>query len=171
MWFEQGKNEVGYHILKKPYNNLFVGSDPLDGMTLEFAQSFDVFLNFCENPLYSLDSERPREDTVYHHVPVDELEFWGYKVFSDSKLILDDAFEGSKRVYIHCAAGTNRSPCMTVAWLTSRGHSLEEACSIVGGNLAELLEEKFMMNIDDLGCIPKDLDKFYKSMINLNKKP
>jgi hypothetical protein len=171
-WYGWEKDHLTtFHRLGEPYEKFCVGSCPYDGMTLKTAQSFDAFLNLTENRMYSGSTFRPRPDTKYFWIPIKEIWPWGYKAFFRTKLILDDMFENKKSAYIHCHAGSNRSPCMTVAWLTSRGHSLDEACNLLCSSMdwpeerkmesARLLKGRFLFNIE-LGDIPDHLDEFYK---------
>lgn len=40
-WFQQPTTKVTPYRLRAPYDNVFVGEDPLDGMTQEYADQFD----------------------------------------------------------------------------------------------------------------------------------
>jgi protein-tyrosine phosphatase len=157
MWFNAEEDNFRARILSKPYNNIHVGSSPLDGMTLETARSYHTFINLCENPLYSLDDERPNLETAYHWIPIEELEEWGEEKISRVRDILDFEYNNSHKIYMHCAAGTNRSPCIAMNWLMfSRKHSLKDAALIVAGNGAEIFERKYKMNIE-LGYIVRKI--------------
>lgn len=164
-WFEHKENKVNHFCrLMEPYQCISTGPSPLDGMALSTAQYFDIFMNVSDSVQYSLDKEKPRGDTVFLWYPLRELECWGYEPFFWSKKVLDSAYEDDKKVYMHCHAGVNRSPNMALAWLLSRGHSLEEAALISkSGNeeYADYLKNKFLRNIED-GHIPDNLPEFYR---------
>ena len=168
-WFNRRKDGVRYTKLKAPYDNLSIGSDPYsDGMTLATSQRFDVFINLTENPLYTHDTHKPQQHTRYYWVPIWELEPWGYEPFLETKKLLDEFYTHNNKVYMHCAAGTNRAPCITMAWLLSKNHPLEEAASIISSNDAHIQNymRKYMLNIKQ-GLIPKDLKQFIEKAENL----
>ena len=76
-WFEQEEDDLEFRILAPPYDNVIVGRCVTNGMTLKTAQSFDAFINLRVNPMYSYDIIRPRLDTRYYHIPIEEHEDWG----------------------------------------------------------------------------------------------
>lgn len=150
-WFNSEQDGFRARILLSPYDNITVGSCPLDGMTLETAQSFDSFINLCENPLYSLDDRKPGLRTAYYWIPIKELEVWGENKIESIRDILDFEYDNQRKVYLHCAAGTNRSPCVAMNWLMiSRGHSLEEAAFILTRDegSAKIFQSKYRLNIE-----------------------
>lgn len=139
-------------------------------MKIETASFFDIFINIRSKPSYSLSSSKPRKDTQYFWVPIEEVEPWGYEPFFRTKQILDRAYADGKKAYIHCFAGSNRSPSMAMAWLTSRGHTLGEAARIVAHEKAQVFVDKFNLRIEE-GCIPKDLPEFYRRYNEFGPKP
>lgn len=170
LWYKDLTNNVESVRMSKPYSQIVIGSDPTKGMTLETAQQFDVFVNLTENPLYSLSSDKPRTDTKYYWVPINEKNFWGYDPFSKSKIILDFHYDEGHSVYLHCEFSANRSPSIVMGWLISRDHSLEEAALIAsGGNeeLSKLNIDQFRKKIDQ-GFIPKNLSESFK---RIKKRP
>lgn len=165
-WFEQAENKVKAFQMLDPYSLFWIGSYAEDGFRLEVASKFDIFVNVSPIPGYSLETERPRPDTIYHWYPLREAGFWNYEPFFWSKKILDEAFDENKSVYLHCESGVNRSHCIGMAWLTSREHTLEEAALIIAsGNekLAEFNIKNFQLNVDQ-GCIPNRLPELYDRM-------
>ncbi|MFC1697494.1 dual specificity protein phosphatase family protein [Nanoarchaeota archaeon] len=164
-WFSDGKNKLNPFQMLKPYSNICIGPNPIGRMSLEFAKSFDIFMSVSSIPYYILEFDKPRKDTLYFWYPLIELGFWGYEPFFWSKQILDRAFEESKSVYLHCDAGVNRSPCIALAWLTSRNHSLDEASYIASGGKPKITESmlgEFNRNLSQ-GNIPDQLPEFYKN--------
>jgi len=162
-WYDNYFDLVDIRELLPPYSNICFGSHPTHGMKLKTAQRFDAFINYSRTDRYSDDVKKPRKDTEFYRIPIEEMKPWGYSPFFQTKYILDYLHANKKQVFMHCFAGQNRSPSMAVAWLLSREHSLDEACSIVmGGNqeLAKARKNRFLFNIDK-GFIPGKLDEFY----------
>lgn len=156
-WFNEDKdNVINVRRCSKPYDMIFTGSCPYDGMTLGTASSFDIYLNLCENALYSKDKTRPRENTKYAWSPIDELEFWKTNPFCDSKIILDHALENNLKTYVHCASGSNRSPLVTISWLASFGHSIDEASNILDEKKGYIFSSKFQDRIES-NNIPENI--------------
>lgn len=167
-WFEHKKNKVRYRQMAEPYDNVCVGSTPITGMTLEFAGSFDIFLNVSDRPYYFYDAARPRPDTEFNWIPIQEYGFWGCEPFLRTKAILDDAFESDKNVYLHCKSGSNRSPCIAMGWLISRGYALEEAAEILSYNDPKRIKtfvKVYEHNVKHKR-IPDYLDKIYEIIRN-----
>lgn len=167
-WYEHEKNKVRYRQLKEPFDNVCVGSTPIYGMTRDFAQSFDIFLNVSDRPYYSNSTDKPREDTIYFWKPIQEYQFWGYEPFFDTKIILDNAYEEDKNVYLHCKSGVNRSPCIVMGWLISRGYDLEEAAEILSYNDPKRIKtfiKVYEHNVKHKR-IPMFLDMLYEVMRN-----
>ncbi len=162
-WFEQDENGVQATRLSVPYEKIVVGSWPNDGMNRKLAESFEIYMNVSPTNNYQF-GPKPKPETDFRWFPLKETGFWGYEVFYWSKKILDDAFEKNKNVYLHCEAGANRSPCIAMAWLTSKGHNLEKSAKIVAGG-AETISDynlwQFRKNIEDI-FIPNNLPEFYK---------
>jgi len=44
---------------------------------------------------------------------------------------ITDAVDSGGKVYIHCSAGVGRAPTMAAAYLLSKGHTLDEAVSMI----------------------------------------
>lgn len=169
LWFEYDDDNISnVRILARPYDNIVIGSSPEKGMTLETARSFDIYINVSENAGYSYSDKRPRPDTRFYFAQVFENEPWGYWPFYMSREVLDEAFTDKKRVYLHCHSGINRSPCIAMGWLMSRGHSIEEASDIINDSILGMSEiniEKFLSN-QMLGFIPSRLDEMYELQNN-----
>lgn len=172
-WFEQEEDDLEFRILASPYDNIIVGRCVSNGMTLKTAQSFDAFINLRVNPGYSNDSVRPRVDTRYYHVPIEEHENWGYTPFYITKKILDYEFAKKSKIYLHCESGVNRSPAIAISWLISRGHSLDESSAILN-EIDEPMKwiniKKYLTNVFD-GNIPPRLCEMYELMGKGKKLP
>lgn len=163
-WFNQDKDKFRCRRLAPPFDDIFVGTDPLDGMTLETASSFDAFINMYENANYSEDDIRPRPDTRYYHFPIYELGYWGYTPFFRSKEVLDAEYGIGSKVYLHCAAGAGRSPSIAMGWLMSRGYDIWDASGILNNYDSDRINfnvNKFR-NLQRQKHIPKRLDEMYR---------
>ncbi|MBR9702458.1 dual specificity protein phosphatase family protein [Candidatus Woesearchaeota archaeon] len=163
MWFDAQEDVVRCVQVLPPYDWLFIGTNPFDGMTREFAESFDLFMNVSDCPHEVLLPEKPRPDTRMLWYPVAELSDWTYGPFYWSKRVLDEALEKKTQTYLHCDSGVNRSPCIAMAWLTSKKHSLEEAALLISRereSYADTRVSRFQRNIEQ-GYIPKQLPEFY----------
>ncbi len=178
LWLDKRSKDFRIWNLSKPYDNFSVGAHPGLGMDMETAKKFDIFVNISETPDYNLDIlKRPRPDVVCHWQIVPELEYWGYLPFHFTKVIMDDAYKRGKRLYLHCAGGTNRSPSLAIAWVMSLGHNLDQAAEIasptsirpdldehvkeVYSSWAEHFKINFLDNQKE-GHIPSQLDEFYR---------
>lgn len=164
-WFKQDKNTARWHTMKEPYSNISIGTTPLDGMTLETSQSFDVFVNVKGSPYHIYMDEKPREDTLFEWNPGTEFEKWGFRHLFWSKKILDAYHKQNKTIYLHCAAGAARSPITAMTWLISKKHTLDEVAEICAGDSRHTNSEK--RNIERyfrLELIPplEKLTEFYK---------
>lgn len=160
-WFnaQEDENRITYRP-KAPFDFLEIGTSPLDGMTLETARKYDAFVNVALEPLYSQDKERPREDTEYFHVPIDEDNFWGYKPFMDTKVILDRLFKQHKKTYLHCKSGTNRSPTIGLLWIYSRVGNFMKAAEIFDNDPVSQI--KRIRYYQENNYIPRELSEFYR---------
>jgi protein-tyrosine phosphatase len=160
-WFNCKKDEARItYSPREPYEFLNVGTNPLDGMTLKTAQKYDIFLNVALESLYSHDAIKPKQNTKYFHVPINEDNFWGYEPFLKTKIILDKAFEGGEKTYLHCHSGANRSPTIALFWIFSKEGNLYRACSKLSNNPTNLM--KRIAFYQNLNFIPKELEKFYE---------
>lgn len=165
-WFEQEEDRFVYRVMAPPFENILVGSTPDEGMTLETSRSFDVFINLRTSRIYSYDEDRPRPDTRFYHIPIDESGYWGYRPFYDTKLILDKEYDDGSKIYLHCNLGANRSPAIALAWLMSRGYQLEEASGILNEfdeSMKWINLKRFYLNIFECN-IPPRLEDMYLLM-------
>lgn len=162
-WFEADKMYSRFVHALPPYDWLFIGTNPLDGMTKEFVCSIDLFVNVSDSPHEVLLSEKPHPGARMLWYPIAELSDWTYGPFFWSKQVLDAAHDQQLRTYLHCDAGVNRSPCLAMAWLTSRGHSLEDAALLLSRGDEQFAKTKisrYNRNIQ-FGFIPDRLSEFY----------
>lgn len=119
-WAYQKNNNVRGFYIDVESTRIFVGCDPLDGMTNSGAKTFDVWINVADSPCNTFfpTSNKPR---MYWY-PIQELSFWGYGPFYWIKRILDFHVleKPVNKIYLHCHAGANRSPTVLFYWLLSR---------------------------------------------------
>lgn len=150
LWFEQDEDKIeNIRVLAPPFDNITIGTTPMKGMTLKTAQSYDTFINVSEEASYSYRNNKPRPDTKFFYAKIIELEPWGYWPFYYTRGILDDEFDKGRKVYLHCIKGINRSPCIAMGWLISRGYDIEAATKI--------------LNRDNIGQAESDLQRFYSN--------
>ena len=116
------------HQMAPPYGNIFIGCDPLDGMTPEVAKSFQAIVNVSCTPCAYFYPAYPGQ--YMHWFPTNEMGYWGYAHLFYIKQVLDFHHAKGHRVYLHCRAGAYRSPSAAMLWLMSKGYSLEEAYCI-----------------------------------------
>lgn len=167
-WYNYPATQSRMVRLQPPFENIYVGSDPMDGFTKEFADSFDAFVNVsCSECAYF---EPSRLGQSMHWYPVNEMGEWPYGLFFWAKRVLDFHYDKGHRVYLHCHAGAYRSPTTAVWWLVSRGYSLSEASEIERGPkwTAEIKErgdwEGTITRAQRNENIPKNIDKLYAGM-------
>lgn len=127
-WFEHSENQVDPYQLAAPYDNIWVGPDPLDGMTPETAKSYNAVINVSDSPCAVFEPSYPGQ--AMHWYPVNEIGRWNLSYLFWLKRVLDYHHEQGHKIYLHCHAGAYRSPSAAVLWLQSRGHSPEEALKL-----------------------------------------
>ena len=156
-WHDYEENKIRGYWCKAPYDNIFIGCDPCDGMTLEFANKFTAFINVNDTPCNLFE---PLSHQKVYWYPLNEMGYWGYAPFFWFKKIIEHySFKHNcniakkPEIYVHCAAGAYRSPNMVYWWLRSLGHSHDECQDI-----------SYRGGSDRQGNIPKKLMEFYESM-------
>lgn len=174
-WFTADKDYAIGRPLPAPYDKIFIGCDPLDGMTNETAKSYDAIVNVsCSECAYFSPAFAGQK---MHWTPVNEMGQWSLAAFYYVKKVLDYHYERGDKVYLHCHAGAYRSPTMAIMWLVSRGHSYEEAKSMEFRNkkYIEELKAKHYADGDNAwqsslrypfynNNIPKNLGELYYRM-------
>lgn len=130
-WFQHQETKVTPYRLQGQYSNIYVGETPTDGMTQEYADQFDAFINVSDTVCESFAPSRPGQ--AMHFYPVNECGRWGYAYLYWLKKVMDYHFDAGHKIYLHCHAGAYRSPSAAVLWIMSRGTSLEFA--LVHGTL------------------------------------
>src|SRR5579863_8548765 len=73
-WYDQPRNFVDPYRLKPPYDNVYVGPDPHDGMTKEFADQFDAIVNVSSTECATFEPSRPDQRTYWY--PIIEMGRW-----------------------------------------------------------------------------------------------
>lgn len=127
-WYDQPEIFVDPYQLKPPYENVYVGPDPHDGMTKAFADQFDAIVNVSSTPCVVFEPSRPDQRTYWY--PIIEMGRWSLGYLFWLKQILDFHYESGHKIYLHCHAGAFRSPSAACLWLESRGHTAEEALAL-----------------------------------------
>ena len=146
-----------------PYDNIWIGTHPTDGMTRDTYDMFDVFINVSDSPVF-LPEGLPLKHN--HWFPINEMGYWGYGSVFAVKKWLDYHHERRDNIYLHCHAGAHRSPMMFLAWLTSCGMTLEDAASFhprYNESHSTWMVDKFQLDIRQ-GHLPKHLPEFYRRM-------
>lgn len=118
-WFTQEELGVRMHQCKEPYQNIWIGSDPRDGMPKDIADKFDAIVNVSCGAATLFHPSRPDQRTYW--VPVNEMGVWNYSAFAHFCTIMNHHHEKGHMIYVHCAAGAYRSPTMTKIWLYLTG--------------------------------------------------
>lgn len=155
-WYDQPRTFCDPYQLKAPYDRIYVGPDPGDGMTKEFADQFDAIVNVSSTKCATFEPSRPDQRTYWY--PVIEMGRWSHGYLLWLKEVLDFHYDQGHKIYLHCHAGAFRSPSAACLWLESRGHSPEEAL-VIGYYLgAESLLHKIQANH---GNIPKHKDALF----------
>ena len=156
-WFEHPKDIASGYQLKAPYDRVFVGCDPRDGMTKESADSFDVYVNVSDTACTTFEPSRLGQ--AMHWYPVNECGLWNLSYLFWLKTVLDHHYDAGHRIYLHCHAGAYRSPSAAVLWLQGRGHTPAEALEF--GKEKESALYRLWESYDN---IPKLKDKVFSLM-------
>jgi len=162
-WCEKETTECRYRVLPPPYDNIYIGSDPRDGMTKEFADSFDAFINVNDAPGNHFYPSKIGQ--IMHWYPIQEMGYWGYAPFYWFKHVMEFHWNQKHKIYVHCAAGAYRSPTMVEYWLRSLGKTPMEAARIVARH--EHLDDRwyrFHLEYPTIhsGNIPKEIAELYR---------
>lgn len=169
-WYDQAEDICRVRALKhEKYTNIYISSDPRDGMTKATADSFDAILNVsCTQ---CVQFEPSRIDQRNYWFPVNEMGYWTYNWLFYTKQVLDYHFEKGHKILVHCHAGAYRSPTTVLFWLISMGHSFDEAYCISKNNpnwwtdIAKDNDPSFTVYCRTHyfrdGNVPKNYQKFY----------
>lgn len=174
MWFQHKETKVRYRRMMKPFDNIYVGTDPRDGFTKKDADFFDVIVNVSDSPGSTFFPSNINQRTYWY--PINELGSWGYGVFFWAKQVLDHHHGKKHKIFIHCHSGSHRSPAIFRWWLVSRGFTLMRAIKQErhgiypwAGHVKSKLMKDHWMNYDGkAGYIPKNLKKMFALM---NRNP
>jgi len=154
-WWDQPKNFGRGYWLDAPYDNIFIGCDPGDGYTKEFAQSFDAIVNVSSTRCKTFEPARPDQRT--HWFPIIEMGRWPIVYLLWIKEVMDHHWKKGDKIYLHCHAGAFRSPSAALLWLDSRGHTKEEALKICHDKSDGIFRIQGYQ-----GNIPKKKDKVFQ---------
>ncbi len=135
-WYEHEEVKIGYGACPEPYQNIVIGSYPMDGATKEWADQFDAVVNVSCNHSSLFEPSRPDQRTYWY--PLNEGGQWSYAYFALMFKVLDFHYEKGHKVYVHCAAGAYRSPTIVMRWLEYRGMNIVDAYNISHGENARL---------------------------------
>lgn len=156
-WCDHPETKVRGYYLEEPYDNVFIGCDPNDGMRIDAANRIDAFVNVSDSPCNHFEPSRPGQ--FMHWYPVNEAGRWNLGYLFWLKKVLDFHHEKKHQIYLHCHAGAYRSPSAALLWLQSRGISPEEALRIVKES-SSLIYKIW----ENHGNIPALKDKVFESM-------
>lgn len=145
-WFDCHEDRTWGRWMLPPYDNVFIGNDPTDGMTRKTVASFDAFVNVADTPCESL-SPFPEKQQSYHWYPINEVGYWGLGVFYWTNTVLDRLISEKKVIYHHCHAGAHRSPITFFVYLLFKGYTMVEAAKILGRSNPDLEITRFFMDI------------------------
>lgn len=118
-WYQYDKTECRMRQCLAPYENIWIGTTPNDGMTEEDAKSFDAIVNVSCTPCVLFSPARP-DQRIYWY-PVNEGGQWSYAYFVLMFSVLDFHHSKGHKIYVHCHAGAYRSPTIVTLWLEYRG--------------------------------------------------
>ena len=126
------RNGISGSWMPKPYDNIFIGSDPRDGQTKDWADQFDAIVNVSCTEGALFEPSRPDQRTYWY--PLNEGAEWSYAYFFMMFKIIDHHYRKWDKIYIHCHAGAYRSPSIFRNWLIAcENKTLEEANTIERG--------------------------------------
>ena len=111
---------------------LSIGAQP-SGPTLQYLKEsgFKHIIDLNADPKEA--DEALRVGISYHPAEVednDTTQVWLSK-FDLAVRIIRRASENAEPVYLHCTYGKGRSPTMAMAYLVTRGHTVEQAIAVV----------------------------------------
>lgn len=153
-WYDQPKTFVTPFQLRAPYDNVWVGEDPGDGMTKEYADQWDAIVNVSSTKCATFEPSRPDQRTYWF--PIIEMGRWPIVYLLWLKEVMDFHHSKGHKIYLHCHAGAYRSPSTAVLWLQSRGHNPEQALNLVKETKSSLY--RLWKNY---GNIPKRKDEVF----------
>lgn len=130
-WYEYDEVKVGYGACLEPYQNIIIGTYPMDGATKEWADQFDAVVNVSCNHSSLFEPSRPDQRTYWY--PTNEMGEWSYAMFALMFKVLDFHHSKGHKIYVHCAAGAYRSPSIVMRWLEYKGVNLLDAYEISHG--------------------------------------
>jgi len=147
-WYDAPEDHVHGRWMKvEPYNRVFIGCDPTDGMTRATVEKFDAFVNVSDSECESL-TPYPGKNQHYLWYPINEIGYWGLGAFFWSIKVLDPLVQQGKTIYHHCHAGAHRSPMTFFVYLLYKGHTMVEANKIMWGDRS--IDERWMFFRDIL---------------------
>lgn len=173
-WFEEVKRHSGVNgsWCEAPYDNIFIGSSPLDGVkSKKWANQFDAIVNVSCTEEALFEPSKQSQRTYWY--PVNECGEWSYGFFVWAFKILDFHFEKGHKIYVHCHAGVYRSPSIVKWWLFYKGHGLEDSANIVDKTKMENRKDDLRMTHYSLfqnyilGNLPPNFQDFILRLRNL----
>ncbi len=128
-WFEHSETNIRGSWMPAPYDNIFVGSDPRDGATTEWANQFAAIVNVSCTEGATFEPSNLVQRTYWY--PLVEMSEWPYAYFLYMFKVIDHHYRKGEKIYIHCHAGAYRSPSIFRWWLVAcENKSLEESIKI-----------------------------------------
>jgi hypothetical protein len=117
-------------------------------------EHYCAVINVSDSPCATFDYQRAGMPSFWF--PINEMAKWTHAPFYGALKVVNEYYEGNKKVLIHCHAGANRSPCIAFAILLTKGYTWQEAEESLN---YERLYWVFQRNIKR-GHIPPDIIKF-----------
>lgn len=130
-WYEHPETKSRARRLPPPYDNVYIGNDPRDGMAPEAARSFQAVVNVADTPCGYFEPAYPGQ--AMHWFPLNEVGYWGYAYLFWIVKVMEHHHALGHRIYLHCHSGAYRSPTAAQLWLLYRGHTDEEVITILFG--------------------------------------
>lgn len=166
-WFEYEKIGISGSWMPAPYQNVFIGSYPLDGATKDWADQFDAIVNVSctEGALFT--PSRPDQRTYWY--PVNEGAQWSYAYFFMMFKVIDHHYRKGDKIYIHCHAGAYRSPSIFRLWLVAcERKTMEQANTIERGIEWDEVCMKHFSTYQNyiLGNVPPNFQEFMERIRN-----
>ena len=89
-------------------------------------------IQYCVNMRVEFDDAEHGLDLAnYCHLPTVDNTPPTMEDMDKGVAFITHAVDNGGKVYIHCSAGVGRAPTMAVAYLLSKGHTLDEAVSMI----------------------------------------
>ncbi len=161
-WWDRDANGVRAEKMSTPYENVYIGTDPRDGLKKETAESFDVFINVADSPSVIFEPY-PHKRHYTYWFPINEMGYWSHSSFYGAIKALDFHIRAGHKIYLHCHAGAHRSPLVFLVYLLYEGKTILEASEILMPYSPLTMGKKFVSSVKK-GHIPNTIFLFLQKM-------